>query len=677
MKEGDKLYRVIIINNGDETIVNEPIANQDAPKVTAGDYHNILSQPDSFDFTIPIMNPGWGKIKGLKTKVKVIDTRDNSVLFTGRVVPYKDREDSSGVFDGQSTCEGALGYLNDSLTRRWHLANKTPTEMLQYFLDKHNSTMGNDSSRKIYLGIVEPSIAITVDTNFETTLNAIITKLVNILGGDIRVQEREGILYLDYLNSIGEDREVSIIMNENMNSITRENDPSDLCNRLICHGYGEGINQLDIKSVNNNIDYVEDEDSIAEYGVIEGHYTNSEIQNAYTLMKAGETALKDSKQPKVTLDTSMIDRSVLEEYSFEKYNLGDTLHIINSILDIDVYARVTEEKFSILSPWNKDIVISTRPLGFIDQIVELKQRTASIENAPQGSTYIDTFGYAENIDASHSFQLPIWLSPDILNVNRVRLHVDSQKYRAYEKGLAGGGGTTSTTGPSSKTTSDSGGQSTQTSSSGGSSTQTSSSAGQSTQTSSSGGGGTQTSSISSGLSSVLVKSWEDVLGVRQAPDNLGQEYVPVTENGSTPSVDLWWFHHTHNIDHSHDVTIPNHTHTVTTPAHTHSVDIPAHTHSVEIPNHSHGMDHTHSISIPDHTHAIEYGIFEDTYPTDVQIKINGQVIPDISLSEGGSLDIDISHYVGIPGETYNLEVTSSRNGRVNVWVSIQAFIQIK
>lgn len=77
------MYRVIIINNGEEAIVNEPTANQDAPHITDGDYHSILSQPDSFDFTIPIMNPGWEKIKGLKTKIKVIDTRDKSTLFVG------------------------------------------------------------------------------------------------------------------------------------------------------------------------------------------------------------------------------------------------------------------------------------------------------------------------------------------------------------------------------------------------------------------------------------------------------------------------------------------------------------------------------------------------------------------------------------------------------------------
>jgi hypothetical protein len=155
------------------------------------------------------------------------------------------------------------------------------------------------------------------------------------------------------------------------------------------------------------------------------------------------------------------------------------------------------------------------------------------------------------------------------------------------------------------------------------------------------------------------------MGTRLQPEGLGEEFVPVVDS----RVDLWWMSHCHDIDHTHTVSVPSHSHTVNTPAHTHDVSVPAHTHDVTIP------DHSHDVNIPEHTHEIQYGIFEDTDPADVHIKINGTLIEGITLS--GSLDTDISQYVGTPGETYNLEVTSSQNGRVNVWVSVQAFIQVR
>lgn len=649
------MYRVIITNLGDETIIHEPGASKQLPHILSSKYKEVLSLAEEFSFTVPYDNPGYNLIEGLMTKVKVIDTRDNSVVFTGRVLDTKDGMGSDGKFTINVVCEGALNYLNDSQTRRWHFQNQTPQQILTYLLNQHNLKV--DDNRKIQVGTIQITQHITIDTNYETTLNSIITKLHNILGGDFKIRETNGTLYLDYLTSQGVDNGVTIQIGVNASKLIREYDPKDIITRAIPMGYGEGINQLNITSVNNGVEYIEVE---SKYGVIEGLVTNKDIQNANTLKIYGQTVLNEKKQPKLIIDTSAIDRSVKAQYSMEKYELGDTLRILSSILNIDVYARVIErERDLINSPWDPTLTISTRPITLSDQIIELKQRNMNLENCPQGSTYIDTFGYAENIDENHSFQLPIWLSPDILYVNRVRLHIDSQKYRAYEKGLKGGGATTTSTGPSSKTTSDNGGQSTQTSSSGGGSTQTSSSAGQSTQTSSNGGGAT-----------VSVKFWRATSGFDIGPPSeLDHQWVEVVPVGSTQGVDLF------SLDHQH--MIGNHNHDVTTPSHQHNVTIPVHQHDVTIPSHSHGMDHNHQITIPDHTHDIEYGIFEDTHPSDVQVKINGSVIPDINLSEGGSLDTDISQYVGTPGETYNLEVTSSRNGRVNVWVSVQAFIQIK
>lgn len=611
------------------------------------------------------MNTGYDKVFGLTTKVKVVDIRDNSVVFSGRVIPITDSMQSDGKFIKDVTCEGAMAYLNDTRTRRYHYQDQTPSQILTDLLTKHNSKV--DDSRKIQLGTVEITQSITIDTNYESTLNAIITKLHNILGGDLQVRETNGLLYLDYLTSIGNNNGVQIRLGYNQKSLVRDYDPNDLITTLIPLGYGEGINQLTIKSVNGGLDYLENAEAVSKYGIIEGQETNKDIQNANTLKIWGQNLLNENCQEKVNVKCDMLDLSTLG--IDQQLNIGDTAEVINPVMDFDVFTRVIEKETDLLNPQNPKLTLDTRGASQSDQITELKQRTASLQNAPQGSTYIDTFGYAENIDASHSFQLPIWLSPDILYVNRVRLHVDSQKFRAYEKGMAGGGGTTLTSGPSSKTTSDSGGGSTQTSSSGGSVVTSSGNGGGGTETSQAGGNHRHkmlaVSPTQIDDSGTIISTF--VASADGNPDN------PVQELLTNISVDSFSV----NKDIYTNSTSGSHSHSVTIPSHNHSITIPSHQHDVTIPAHSHGMDHNHEINIPDHTHEIQYGIFEDTYPADVQIKINGTVIPGVNLSEGGSLDIDISQYVGTPGETYNLEVTSSRNGRVNVWVSIQAFIQIK
>ena len=432
------MYQVSIFNNNVETLIHYPTASKEAPHLLAAKWKGKLSQPDELNFTIPYMSQGWGKLKGLQTKVKVIDTRDNSVLFSGRVMPYQDGMNDNGAFTGETTCLGALDYLNDIHTRRWNYENKTPQYILQEWLNYFNSKV--DLSRKIYLGVIEVTQPITIDTNNETILNAIVTKIHNVLGGDIRVQERNGLLYLDYLTDLGENKGVEIRLGANMKSITREYDPTDVVTQLICKGYGEGINQLGIEKVNNGLDYIQDDGAYSIYGAVEGLYTNKDLQNADTLKLAGKTVLNEKKQPRLTIDTKMVDRSVLAQYSLEKYNLGDTLRIINEVLDIDLYARTIETEIDLMQPHIRSNVISTRPISLTNQIIDLKQRNMTLENAPQGNTCIFPLMKAENVDFSHPIEFDLDIPQEAININRVYLNIHGRKFRANSTGVESGGG---------------------------------------------------------------------------------------------------------------------------------------------------------------------------------------------------------------------------------------------
>ena len=111
--------------------------------------------------------------------------------------------------------------------------------------------------------------------------------------------------------------------------------------------------------------------------------------------------------------------------------------------------------------------------------------------------------------------------------------------------------------------------------------------------------------------------------------------------------------HSHDLyNHGHEINIPNHQHNVSIPSHTHSVDIPSHTHSVNIPNHQ------HSITLPNHTHDLEFGIYQGSIADNVQIKVDGEVIPSIQPGE----DIDI-----IP----HLSVDSAGKVQRNTWHVIE------
>lgn len=608
------MYEVKIYNNGIEKLIHTPTANKEAPHILNLPFKESLSMPEQLSFSIPYGNPGYDLIEGLLTKVKVYDTRANTVIFSGRVIPFKDGMTSDGKFNKVVTCEGALAYLNDSHTRRWNFTNQTPQQILQYLLDRHNEKMDMDSSRKIYLGEVEVNQAITIDTNHETTLNAVITKVRNILGGDIRVQERNGVLYLDYFIAQGANNGVEIRLMHNLKEIIRENDPMDVITRGIVLGYGEGINQLGIESVNEGTEYIEDAEAVAKYGVIEGLITNKDIQNADTLKIYGQTVLNEKKQPRFSYEQTALDLSVLTGHENEKYELGDTLQTIVEVLNIDVYSRVIErDRDLLIDPWNPRLTISTRPIKLTDHIIDIKQRNMTLENAPQGSTCIFPLSKAENADATHPIEFDLDIPNEAVNINKVFINLHGRKFRANSKDTAAGGSSTAT------------------SSSGGGSTVTSSSGGDST------------------VSSENTTNWGSGWSY-----NIGTEEYELTAPVRTDEFGSNAFVPRSGIVHNH------------------SVGIPSHTHNVSV------QSHTHSVTIPTHVHEQDYGIYEGTYPKNVKIKVNSvdiEVNYGDGTNAFDEYNIDITSRVSKGNN--KIQITTEQNGRIDAIIYSQIFIQSK
>jgi hypothetical protein len=132
--------------------------------------------------------------------------------------------------------------------------------------------------------------------------------------------------------------------------------------------------------------------------------------------------------------------------------------------------------------------------------------------------------------------------------------------------------------------------------------------------------------------------------------------------------------HSHSMDHTHDISIPQHQHTVaghqhTGAAHYHSLNSHIHTivHTHALPDHSHGYQHTHDVTISGHTHkvtidghnhAITYGIYEGNTATSCTVAVDGntvgsfafmnaQNITDYLIKADGKITRDAWHTVTI------------------------------
>jgi len=480
------------------------------------------------------------------------------------------------------------------------------------------------------------------------------------------------------LNLVAPDIEPTCEIRERYNLIDLqvEEDPMGIYNRIYPLGYGEGDNQLNIKKVNNGVPYVEDAASIAEHGLREYIWADTRFEDPSNLLASAKALLKEWKRPKVSWQITAAELARKTGLSKDKFRMGNVVRI-----DVDDFPvtnlRIKKESKSDIQgqPWNVNLELGDLKEDQSTTETDLERRQQINELYAQGATNISNYSYNDNADDENPAEILVYFPAEIVRLNKAILSYKTDKFRAYERAIKGGGAIVDTTksGGGTTATSNSGGGSTQTSTSGGGVSKSTESGGSTTQTSTSGGGSVQ---------STTTKTFAQLNLQTGVPTNA----VPGDE--STESYPNYGYH-LHEIqiqgdyfDHGHSVSIPNHTHAVSIPAHSHEFNTPNHNHNVNIPNHTHDVvipNHTHEITLPDHTHEIEFGIFKlEKMPTKVSIKIDGNTVPITALN-GDNINIipylskDSSGKVNRGWHT--IQVTPNDLGRINAQIYAQFFIQ--
>ena len=476
-----------------------------------------------------------------------------------------------------------------------------------------------------------------------------------------------------------------VVQGYNLKNFTMESDPMNLYNRVYPLGAGEGVNQLDIRKVNNGIPYVENAVSIAKYGLYEYTWADRRFTDAESLKASAIGLLQKWSEPIISWDTTVADLSQLTGIQADKIREGKICRIMLDDYPDPIDLRVvSESKSDIYGDYtNMDVSLGSVKEDLGTTETDLKRKQQINELYSQGATNILNFGYQDNCDGNIPALIPFYIDDDVVNVNTIELTFRTKRYRAYSgvtkgggalvKSTSSGGGTirSTTSGGGTTATSSSGGGVSKSTESGGSTTQTSTVNGQSTQTSSANGSHRHVMFQTTGSSS-LGETGVNATAAGGVVFQLGTN-TPAMANIETLSA---------ADNHTHSVTTPAHSHSVAIPAHSHEFNTPNHTHSVTIPNHSHDVtvpDHTHEIQIPDHTHEIVHEIVEAPVSAgSVVIKVDGNIIPHTSTSGDR---IDLTDYLSkddsgrITRGRHEITITPNTIARIEADLILRVFIQ--
>ena len=445
-------------------------------------------------------------------------------------------------------------------------------------------------------------------------------------------------------------------------------DFTGICTRIYPLGYGEGVNQLTIKDVNNGVPYLQSPAAIvAQYGIKEKVLVDRRFENAESLKAYGQTMLDNLQTPSMSRDFDVTDLYPLTGAEIDNAKVGQ---ICRMTMDGST-AYITRTVRVLDDPGNLQIELSTKATDVASTIADLADRVRIESVYAQGATQLYQHSKDANATSTKGMILSVYFPDEMKQINKVLLKVELGRFRAYSqatsieqtkiKTTSSEPAATRTTSsePAKTQTSSSEPAKTQTSSSQPESTQTSSSQPESSQTSSGGSidGSTSTSTTGGGTINVTLSGT-----AAETTDTNWTSGTPYTENtdldikvvsnqgehqhfidGRVASVEplpQYNYKHTHYFTedgaktayteygggkHSHEAYVDNgedngHHHNIPRSrlAHTHIVPIEvtsnvigqsgfSHSHTFSVGSHKHTVTipiHDHTVTIPKHDHTV-------------------------------------------------------------------------
>lgn len=340
----------------------------------------------SFTAKVPRTNPLYNKIRELYSEIRV--EQDGKTLYYGRVLS------SEKDFNGQKeiTCEGELSYLLDSVQEPSEYHDISVRAFLETLITKHNNQM-TDGRKRFTVGqvtVTDPNDSLYRYTNWETTLDAITDKLVDRLGGHLRIRHVGTVRYLDYLADYDNTNTQTIQFGENLLDYTENLNAEDIATRVIPLGKkleSSPIEALEayttITSVNSGKNYVESSSAIRNYGVITKTVSFEDVSIPSNLKKKGEAYLKDSQFANVTLTLSAVDLHLLHA-DIEAMKIGDDIRVISPPHGMDRFFPLTSITIQLDHPESSTVTLGTEiKAGLSDRSVSENQALITkIERLP-------------------------------------------------------------------------------------------------------------------------------------------------------------------------------------------------------------------------------------------------------------------------------------------------------
>lgn len=355
-----------------------------------------VNKVGTLKFKIYPSHPLFNLIENKVSKFTV--KKGNRTLFKGRMV-----NEEQGINNSKNIeAEGSLAYLNDSIVRPYEF-NGTPAEHFTNLITNHNSQVADYQKFQIgTITVTDPNDYIVRSSiSYANTWKVLSEDLLNKLGGYLRIRYEDDGTYIDYLADFDDTSTQVIELGQNLIDVLVKNNSAEVYSVVIPLGAEQAEvkdeegnvvtpkERLTIKSVNNDLDYLVNEEALNKYGWIVAPIEDTTFEDvtiASNLMTKGQKYLDNQAvMLKSTLEVSAIDLN-LTDSEIEAFFIYEYIRFISKVHNINERYVSTKISIPIKDPKNMKITLGEErssltgiQMGNGNKVDNLVNRIESVE----------------------------------------------------------------------------------------------------------------------------------------------------------------------------------------------------------------------------------------------------------------------------------------------------------
>ena len=309
-----------------------------------------LNKGGTATITMPPNHPAYNAFTSHRTIVEIY--KDRVLTWRGRALYPTDNFYKQRTI----TCEGERCFLRDA-TMRPYLYQDAPAAIFEHVVMLYNSQV--EAFKQFKLGsctVTDPNNYIRLESTKAEQVLDTIDKMVERCGGYIVfTTNSDGDRVINWLAELNYANNQTIEFGENLLDYSRTDANTDLVTVVIPYGAqienedGTEGERVTIASVNDGLDFIQDDAAVALRGVISRPVYWDDITEPANLLAKAQQYLNEKKNAITSLTLSAFDLSA-QGQEFDTFREGDTVRVRSKPHGVDTTFLLEDREEDYLNP---------------------------------------------------------------------------------------------------------------------------------------------------------------------------------------------------------------------------------------------------------------------------------------------------------------------------------------